>query len=259
MPLLFKYCAYAAVVTSLAGCNLRQQHSAPPLNYPVSEREAWEPTLLLERDSYAENADQQKSSNAMEKSKNAFVIPGQTLDQTEINALLEDKSAFYVFMQNPRYQDGKKVSFVFKKGSVKKNVTRIAALFEVDNIEWDLGYDYNLPQTSSVIASSKEELLSLLLEPFPLEAKIETKNDSKVLIVGAVGEIDKDFRFTVYKGSFKENFVRLADKGEWDGRWAFDYDFNIPETYVVRGTSYQNILDKLITKYSLPVKKSIED
>lgn len=249
-----------ALITLCSGCAMPSKVVAPPDENKKTSSDQWQPTLVLSRDSYDYNNRNLYHAYPLENApKPAFVLPGNTLDETEVKALIEDKNAFYVFMQNPTYKNSKKVAFVFKQGSVKDNAIRVSKLFDVTNIEWDLGFDYNLDSTSSVVANSKEELLSLLLEPFPLEAKIITRENVRILRVSQVGEIDKEYRFTVFEGSFKENFQRLSDMGEFDGEWHFDYDFNIPDTYVVRGTSYEDILATLIRKYNLPVLKTKED
>ena len=253
MSNLVKCVAFVAISHGLIGCATNSQTEA----LPVAVEPSWSPTLILNRSSY--ERDQESLYEKQARSKEAYILPAQVLSQDEVAALLNDEKAFSVFMKNPEYLEGNQVAFIFKEGSLKDNTVRLAEVFGVDNVQWDLYYDYNLSETKTVVANTKEDLLSLLIEPFPVESKLYTKNGQKILSITRIGEIDKEYRFTVREGSFKDNFMRLSDKADWAGDWLFDYDFNIPETYIVRGRSYEDILSNLISKYNLPIDKFEEE
>ena len=251
MAKLSKVMVLAGVLSGLTACASKER---PPVEMPVMEEKGWSPTLVLNRALYEE--EEVSFYEDQSRTKEAYILPAQVLAEDEMRALLGDQKAFAVFMKNPGYLEGKQVAFIFKEGSVKENAIRLSELFDVDNVHWDIQYDYNLNQTKTVVADTKEELLSLLVEPFPIESKMYVKEGVKILSFTRIGEIDKEYRFTVMQGSFKDNFLRLAEKGGWSGDWAFDYDFNIPETYIMRGVSYENILNDLISKYNLPIEKT---
>lgn len=185
-------------------------------------------------------------------------VAGLELSSREVGALMADKDAFFVFMENPDLSKSGDVAFPVLKGSLRENLERFAKQAELESVVYEVDFDYFVSQDQNVIAPDKNQLLYVLLNGYPIEATIEKGPFGEVLRVFAQDGYENKISFVVNEGSLKENAIRLAHEAEWDYEWAFDYDFAVPKSMILRGSSYEDLMSKLLTIQQYPINMSHE-
>lgn len=279
---LFSAISLASFVL-LSGCASTQDHTKPLQAAPAKEQAvSWYPIKADTPDHYSAGSGYLSSQTIEVAGKKRYLnesgevvvtdselellqargarvfnprpIDGVEVDGEELAALMQDEDAMFAFLNNPNYRGVGDVSFVLKEGALKDNMERMARNYHITNFRWELDYSYHVPERKVIVAKNFEELLAIVAQSFPIEAVIESPNTANSLMrVFPVDGYEDRIAFTVKKGSLKRNFERLSDLAGWNTQWGFKYDFNVPKTHVVRGSSFKDILGTLITLYDFPI------
>ncbi|MFT2111951.1 hypothetical protein [Marinomonas sp. 2405UD68-3] len=276
---LIKPTVYGLAIV-LAGCAMPKSKSPSynKLNVLALEKtlNSWEPTdqhsndylagdvVYLKGDAYAVNSDgnivlSKDKLTALSKTEDTFQpapITGLSLTDREVGALMSDKDAFFVFMKNPDLSKSGEVAFPILQGSLRENLERFAKFAELDSVIYEVDFDYFIEQNQTIIAPDKNELLFVMLNAFPIEATVEDGAFGEVLRVYEVGSREEKMSFMLKEGSLKDNVARLSELAEWDYEWEFNYDFSVPKTMMIRGSSYEDLMNKLMSINNYPVQTS---
>jgi hypothetical protein len=181
-------------------------------------------------------------------------IVGLDLKENEMKTLMTDKDAFFIFLKNPTLADVGEVAFPIEKGSLKENIKRLAERMKLDGVTYESDFDYYIPEDQIVITKDAEELLYTMLKGFPLEGHISEFLGKRTLRVHNVDEKSNYLSFIANKGSLNAAATDLSKIAGWDYEWGFKYDFLIPETTIIRGASYEEIMNKLLKLQKYPIK-----
>lgn len=181
-------------------------------------------------------------------------IVGLDLKENELKTLMADKDAFFVFLKNPTLTDVGEVAFPIEKGSLKENIKRLAERMRLDGVVYESDFDYYIPENQIVITKDAEELLYTMLKGFPLEGHISESLGKRTLRVHNVDEKSNYLSFIANKGSLNAAADDLSKIAGWNYEWGFKYDFLIPETTIIRGASYEEIMNKLLKLQDYPIK-----
>lgn len=197
----------------------------------------------------------------IKKGKSAIYQPqsvaGIDLTERELQTLMQDQDALFIYLQNPTLQAVGPVSFAVLKGSLEDNLTRLVGKSNIDSVSFETSYDYHVPEDTIISANSFEELLTIFLLGFPVESTLEESDLGSTLRVYNVGDEDLHFGFTAEKGSLKNNIFRLSKQAGVKPVWDFEYDYMVEKTTLLRGESYEDLMVKLISLKGYPIKAEV--
>lgn len=181
-------------------------------------------------------------------------ITGVEVSSEELGALMQDGDALFAYLKNPNYLEPGQVSFVVNTGSLRDNLSRLAQKHNIKHFRWEVDFDYHLPEQKVITANNFNELLATLTRGFPVEASIEDSSSlASVMRVYDTGENASRISFVVSEGSLKDNFIRLSREAGWEEEWLFNHDFHVPETQVIRGKSFKEVLTKMLKIQQYPI------
>lgn len=202
---------------------------------------------------FLKTSDIQTLKNSGVKIYNPAPISGVKLDKEELTAYMQDGDAMFAFLKNPNFRSADEVSFVVKKGGLKENFARLAELHGIKNFRWELDYSFYIPNTKIIVAKDIADLIDIMSTSFPIEISFDNTSSHSLLRVYAIDAQSKNIAFTMKKGSLKDNFARLSELAGWEDKWMFEYDFQVPETRVIRGGSFNDLLDTMLKVHKFPI------